>query len=154
MKAIKYLVAAALMMGLSMPAMAQDVNYKDMLKSIEANIKSGNTTSKDFDKSLKEYQKEFKKDPKALVALGRQERQIEFYLENHNFWDLRRWKLAEKYFSVKAEGFNIEARDINSFATVSTIMFERKFESPTQYLLPIPLSDVNKNLNLVQNPGY
>lgn len=70
MKAIKYLVAAALMMGLSMPAMAQDVNYKDMLKSIEANIKSGNTTSKDFDKSLKEYQKEFKKDPKALVALG------------------------------------------------------------------------------------
>ncbi len=33
-------------------------------------------------------------------------------------------------------------------------MFERKFESPTQYLLPIPLSDVNKNLNLVQNPGY
>ena len=70
MKAIKYLVAAALMMGLSMPAMAQDVNYKDMLKSIEANIKSGNATSKDFDKSLKEYQKEFKKDPKALVALG------------------------------------------------------------------------------------
>lgn len=62
--------------------------------------------------------------------------------------------MAEKYFSVKAEGFNIEARDINSFATVSTIMFERKFESPTQYLLPIPLSDVNKNLNLVQNPGY
>ena len=51
MKAIKYLVAAALMMGLSMPAMAQDVNYKDMLKSIEANIKSGNATSKDFDKS-------------------------------------------------------------------------------------------------------
>ncbi len=70
MKAIKYLVAGALMIGLSMPAMAQDVNYKDLLKSIEANIKSGNVTSKDFDKSLKEYQKEFKKDPKALVALG------------------------------------------------------------------------------------
>lgn len=93
-------------------------------------------------------------DQALLRDIVRQERQIEFYLENHNFWDLRRWKLAEKYFSVKAEGFNIEARDINSFATVSTIMFERKFESPTQYLLPIPLSDVNKNLNLVQNPGY
>ena len=93
-------------------------------------------------------------DQALLRDIVRQERQIEFYLENHNFWDLRRWKMAEKYFSGKAEGFNTEARDINSSATVSTIMFERKFESPTQYLLPIPLSDVNKNLNLVQNPGY
>ena len=40
MKAIKYLVAGLLVMGLATPAMAQDVNYKDMLKSIEANIKS------------------------------------------------------------------------------------------------------------------
>ena len=81
-----------------------------------------------------------------------------------NIWskDYNEWETAwsnpkttrEMLKKVKAEGFNIEARDINSFATVSTIMFERKFESPTQYLLPIPLSDVNKNLNLVQNPGY
>ena len=70
MKAIKYLVAAALVMGLSTTAMAQDVNYKDMLKPIETTIKSGNTTTKEFDKELKDYQKVFKKDPKALVALG------------------------------------------------------------------------------------
>ena len=31
MKAIKYLVAGLLVMGLAAPAMAQDVNYKDML---------------------------------------------------------------------------------------------------------------------------
>ena len=35
MKAIKYLVAGLLVMGLAAPAMAQDVNYKDMLKPIE-----------------------------------------------------------------------------------------------------------------------
>ncbi len=38
MKAIKYLVAGLLVMGLAAPAMAQDVNYKDMLKPIESNI--------------------------------------------------------------------------------------------------------------------
>ena len=70
MKAIKYLVAGLLIMGLSTPAMAQEVNYKDMLKPIETTLKAGNATSKDFDKELKEYQKVFKKDPKALVALG------------------------------------------------------------------------------------
>jgi len=70
MKAIKYLVAGLLVMGLSTTAMAQEVNYKDMLKPIETTLKAGNATSKDFEKELKEYQKVFKKDPKALVALG------------------------------------------------------------------------------------
>lgn len=70
MKAIKYLVAVALIMGLSTTAMAQDVNYKDMLKPIEMTLKAGNAATKEFEKTIKDYQKEFKKDPKALVALG------------------------------------------------------------------------------------
>ena len=70
MKAIKYLVAGALIMGLSAPVMAQDVNYKDVLKPIETSLKAGNTDAKELEKELKEYQKTFKKDPKALVALG------------------------------------------------------------------------------------
>ena len=57
-------------MGLSATAMAQDVNYKDMLKPIETSLKAGSASTKDFEKTLKDYQKEFKKDPKALVALG------------------------------------------------------------------------------------
>ncbi len=70
MKAVKYLVAGLLVMGLAAPAMAQDVNYKDALKPIETTLKSGNIDEKQFAKDLKEYQKTFKKDPKALVALG------------------------------------------------------------------------------------
>lgn len=70
MKAVKYLVAGLLVMGLAAPAMAQDVNYKDALKPIEATLKAGNVDAKAFAKVLKEYQKEYKKDPKALVALG------------------------------------------------------------------------------------
>ena len=70
MKAVKYLVAGALMMGLSMPVMAQELNYKESLKPIETTLKAGNVDAKEFSKVLKEYQKTFKKDPKALVALG------------------------------------------------------------------------------------
>ena len=57
-------------MGLAAPAMAQEVNYKDALKPIETTLKAGVTDAKAFDKELKEYQKVFKKDPKALIALG------------------------------------------------------------------------------------
>lgn len=70
MKAVKYLVAGLLMMGLSVPAMAQDANYVEMLKPIESSLKAGSTDTKALEKSVKEYTKEFKKNPKALVALG------------------------------------------------------------------------------------
>lgn len=93
-------------------------------------------------------------DQALMRDIVRQERQIEFYLENQNFWDMRRWKLASQYFNVKAKGFNIDANDIADYAKVTEISFERKFASPANYLLPIPLDDVNKNLNIVQNPGY
>lgn len=89
-----------------------------------------------------------------LRQIVRQERMNEFYLENQNFWDMRRWLLAEKYFGVKAKGLNTSATSIEDYAKVTTIDFERKFEAPTQYLLPIPSADINRNSNLVNNPGY
>lgn len=88
-----------------------------------------------------------------LREIVRQERMIELYLENQNFWDMRRWLLAEKYFNVKAQGLNIEANTIDEFAQLRTIEFERSF-SKTNYLLPIPIQDINKVNKLVNNPGY
>ncbi|MDR0892141.1 MAG: RagB/SusD family nutrient uptake outer membrane protein [Mediterranea sp.] len=89
-----------------------------------------------------------------LRDIVRQERMVEFYLENQNFWDMRRWLLAEKYFNVKTQGMDIEATDINTFSKVTTIEYERKFQSPMNYLLPIPNADITKNPKLVNNPGY
>lgn len=89
-----------------------------------------------------------------LREIVRQERTIEFYLENQTFWDLRRWKQADRYLGVPVRGMNISATNIDNFATETTVPFERKFEHPAHYLMPIPLTDVNRNLNLVQNPGY
>lgn len=93
-------------------------------------------------------------DQAKLRQIVRQERLNEFYLENQTFWDLRRWLMAKETLGVKAKGLNSAAKDIQELAVLTTIEFERKFESPTQYLMPIPIGDINKNNNLVNNPGY
>ena len=67
---------------------------------------------------------------------------------------MRRWLIAEKYFGVKATGMNIMATTLEDFCQETTVDFERKFESPTQYLMPIPIEDINRNKKLVNNPGY
>lgn len=89
-----------------------------------------------------------------LREIVRQERMIELYLENQNFWDMRRWLLAEKYFGQKVKGLNDEATTAEEMARLVELPNERKFQSPTNYLLPIPIGDVNKNDKLVNNPGY
>lgn len=109
---------------------------------------------------VKEAYEQFGKDPsKATTKEGlrdiiRNERMNEFYLENQNFWDMRRWLLAEKYFNVKAKGLNIDAENINDFSEVKEVVFERKFQSPMNYLMPIPSADINRNDHVVQTPGY
>ncbi|NDV60666.1 RagB/SusD family nutrient uptake outer membrane protein [Bacteroides sp. 519] len=89
-----------------------------------------------------------------LREIVRQERQIEFYLENQNFWDMRRWLLAADAFNHKHQGLNIKGESIEDLAQLTEVTFERKFNSPAHYLLPIPSDDVNRNSKLVQNPGY
>lgn len=89
-----------------------------------------------------------------MRAIVQQERQIELYLENQNFWDMRRWLRAGETFPHKSQGLNIEATTLQDFARVVDINYERKFESPKNYLMPIPGVDINRNTKIKQNPGY
>ena len=56
-----------------------------------------------------------------VMKIVRQERMIELYQENHNFWDIRRWKMGETYFNVKARGLNILAETMEDFAKIVEI---------------------------------
>lgn len=56
-----------LMMALSAPAMAQDVDYKTALEPIQKALESNSPEAAEL---AKKYQKTYKKDAKALVALG------------------------------------------------------------------------------------
>lgn len=89
-----------------------------------------------------------------LTQIVRKERMIELYLEQQNFWDIRRWKLGDTYFNVPVKGLNIEAKNISDFSKVMTLRDKRTFETPRQYLMPIPSEEVSKNPNMVQNPRY
>lgn len=89
-----------------------------------------------------------------LTNIVRQERMVELYMENHNFWDIRRWKLGEVYFNVPVRGLNINATNLQDFAKIVELQDQRMFDAPRQYLLPIPSSEITKNPNMIQNPGY
>lgn len=93
-------------------------------------------------------------DQTTLRSIVRPERTIELYLENHRFWDLRRWMIAEAYLGVKAKGMNIQGVDDASFFRVTEVIFARNFRAPAFYLMPIPIAETNKDVNLKQNLGY
>ena len=87
-----------------------------------------------------------------MQAIVRQERQIEFYMENHRFWDLRRWKKAESLGEVP-EGMNISGKTDETFLTVKKLNAIRNF-ARKNYLMPIPIGEVNKVPQIIQNPEY
>jgi len=91
-------------------------------------------------------------DQAKLREIVHRERLIELYLENHNFWDLRRWGIAET-LGEQPEGLSVMEKDIEKFAKPTTVDVKRRF-TPAHYLLPIPIEEINMNPNMVQNPGY
>lgn len=91
-------------------------------------------------------------DQAKLRKIVRRERQIELYLENHNFWDLRRWGIAE-VLGEQPMGMSVSETDFKLFAQPVATSVSRRF-IPAHYLMPIPIGEINKCSNLVQNPGY
>jgi starch-binding outer membrane protein, SusD/RagB family len=81
-----------------------------------------------------------------------QERMIELALEGHRYWDLRRWKLADEYFSRPIRGWNIFRPDVEGFYEVENIYYRNYLIK--DYLWPISQNELLRNPNLVQNPGW
>lgn len=89
----------------------------------------------------------------GLREIVRQERSIEFYLEGHKFWDIRRWKIAEKYLGVPDLGMNVSGNTDEEFFQVKEVPLRRSFHKG-QYLMPISANEINKAPQLIQNPYY
>ena len=79
------------------------------------------------------------------------ERFVELAFEGHRFWDVRRWKEADKYFK------NIVEMKLTKEAD-GTITYTRKNVArqwnDKMYLYPIPQAELLKNPNLTQNAGW
>ena len=93
----------------------------------------------------------FTEDGEEWVKRYERERLVELAFENHRFWDVRRWKKGAQYFgSVQGAAINVTS-DGDLILTRTTI--KRQWDEKYNFY-PIPQSELKKNPNLTQNPGW
>lgn len=90
----------------------------------------------------------------ALMERIRNERRVELSFEEHRYFDLRRWKLGEKYLNRTVTGVLVlKLPDESKLYEPGRVVEERKFVE-RMYWLPIPKGETDKNPKIIQNPGY
>jgi hypothetical protein len=81
------------------------------------------------------------------------ERRVELAFEEHRFWDLRRWKIADVSLSGPIYGMqlvnNAGSITYNLNVQVADYVFGNRL-----YHMPIPYSETTKNTKLIQNEGW
>ena len=103
------------------------------------------------------------KDQAKLRKIIQREKAIEFFCENHRYFDAKHWKhedigngicggsMRGFTFSVKADAtWPYDASTVETYW--ETVLYEA-FWSPAMFLEPFPQSEVNKGTT-TQNPGY
>lgn len=88
-----------------------------------------------------------------LVSLYRNERAVELGMEEQRYFDVRRWKIAEQALGNPVHKMTITKNPDGTFAYTVEEMETRSFPE-RMYLQPIPIEEIRKNKNLLQNPGY
>ncbi len=90
----------------------------------------------------------------------RKERAIELYFEDHRFWDIRRWLIAEEEGVMQGDFYGLKINPVddgpvnaNSQFRYDFYVFETRTFHKKMYLHPYPLDEVNKGY-IVENPGY
>lgn len=92
-----------------------------------------------------------------IVDKVRHERRIELAFENHTYWDLRRWRIADKEIETKQYTGLCPYFDINKqkyiFEEVAANKYYYTFDVK-MYYERIPDGEIAKNEKLKQNPYY
>jgi hypothetical protein len=84
----------------------------------------------------------------------RHERRVEMAFEEQRFWDIRRWKIAQTVLNGTLHGMQIVKNANGTFSYTPYNALNVTFDAAKMYLYPIAASEVNKNRNLKQNPGW
>ncbi len=87
------------------------------------------------------------------------ERRIELAFEDHRFWDVKRWKMANSLFSTATTPTRKMTITLNAVTGVKTYtpgtVTETRVFLDKHYLFPIPLTEMTKPGNkMTQNPGW
>lgn len=80
----------------------------------------------------------------------RHERRVELAFENHRFWDVRRWMIAED-----VDNGRVHSVQVDKDGNITYPVFQNRVFNPEKhYLFPIPQTEIDKNRSLEQNPGW
>ena len=80
----------------------------------------------------------------------RNERRVELAFEDHRFWDVRRWRIADQTTVIRG----VDITKTGNNLTFAPKVVENRFWNDRMYLYPIPQSELFINKNLIQNPGW
>lgn len=86
----------------------------------------------------------------------RAERAVELAFEDHRFWDIRRWLIAEDEGVMQGKMYGLKISAINGDITkihYEPYVFENRSWSRRSYLHPIMQTEIDKGY-LIQNPGW
>jgi len=73
---------------------------------------------------------------------------LELSFESFRFWDLRRWKVDLTKLNETARGMNVNGNVYTPFNV------ENRSYQDYMYYGPLPISEVTKYSNLLQNKGW
>lgn len=92
-------------------------------------------------------------DKERMRELIRKERRVELCIEGIRYNDLRRWKEAENVLNGYVEGMNVSATTRNEYFKRTRLDIFRSYRKAF-YFQPVPITEMDKNPNLVQNPYW
>ena len=94
-----------------------------------------------------------------LISDYRNERKVELAFEEHRFFDVRRWLIADQSYSNPGKGafalYPLNPDHTTSDKPIYSVRdVKQQSWNPRFYLIPISLDEMNKNPQLIQNPLY
>ncbi|MGV3765135.1 MAG: RagB/SusD family nutrient uptake outer membrane protein [Chitinophagaceae bacterium] len=91
-----------------------------------------------------------------MRAVLQNERMVELAYEDHRYWDVRRWKIAHETQNVTMKAMKVTRVNATTYTyeVVPINVNAQHVFKDANYLFPIMQTELGKNKNLVQNPGY
>jgi len=98
-------------------------------------------------------------DQATMRNIIKQEWRVEFFNEDHRYYDLRRWLDAQTAYQKPITGLDVSQKSANrsqfySVRVWSTLASEKRVWKNKMYFFPISQDTMDKNGKLVQNPGW